>query len=299
MTNPEPMTMRILWLSPLCLSLFLSAPAQGQDAPAPHVNAAPAAAQDEPPAARPNEKLLAERLAGLRFLAAPDQVAEPGFPAAVVDTSRTPLLQQKDFAAVVDMFLNKPVSKESQDRLSLGIRTHLRDTRHPFVRVYLPPQDITGGYVQAVVAEAVADDATDVVGAQHFTKESYRAAIRQQPGKAIDSAQLEEDIAWLNSNPFRHVQATAGAGAAPGATRLGLQVTDETPWNVSIGADNTGTQVSGLYRDYASLQWGNAFGRGDQLSYRYSQDPGNHPGFDLCCHPDADGNRQPDIEKIH
>lgn len=264
----------------LCLFLgLLPALAWGQDAPVaarPSGASAATALEEKLPAARHNEKLLAERLAGLRFLATPDQASSPGFPASGIDVSRTPLLQQKDFAAVADMFLGKPVSKESLDHLVSAVRSYLQTTGHSFAKIYLPPQDITGGYVQVVVAEAMTDTAIDVVGAQHFSEDSYRAAIRQQPGKPIDQAQLEEDIAWLNRNPFRQVKSTAAAGAAPGTTRPGLQVSDQTPWSASLGLDNTGSRVSSEYRQSASVQWGNAFGRGDQASYRYSQDPGNH-----------------------
>lgn len=257
-------------------ALLLAFPVAAQDtAPDAGTNPQPATVTDNSMFARSGEKVLAERLSGLRFLATPDQTSSPSLPTSGMDVSRTPLLQQKDFAAVADLFLDKPVSKESLDRLVFAVRGYLQATGHSFASVYLPPQDITGGHVRIVVAEAVADTAFDVVGAQHFSEESYRAAIRQQPGKPIDQAQLEEDIAWLNRNPFREVKPTVAAGATPGATKLGLQVAEQTPWSVSLGADNTGTKFSGLYREYASLQWGNAFGRGDQLSYRYSQDPGN------------------------
>jgi hemolysin activation/secretion protein len=269
-----PLLLHTIGLLPLCLAFLLPFPAAAQDAVAPPL---PVTAADESLSARPGEKILADRLVGLRFLSAPGQLVQSGFSEAGMDVTRTPLLQQPDFLQVSGLFLDKPMSKASLDRMVSAIRSYLNTSGHSFTKVYLMPQDITGGHVQVVVEEALADTAIDIVGAEHFSEESYRAAIRQQPGKAIDSEQLEEDIAWLNRNHFRQVQSTAVAGSTPGSTRLGLRVADKIPLILSVGADNTGQQVSGQYREFASLQWGNVLGFSDSMNYRYSRDPaGRH-----------------------
>jgi hemolysin activation/secretion protein len=65
----------------------------------------------------------------------------------------------------------------------------------------------------------------------------------------------------------------AEPGDKAGTTVLVLNVQERRPWQVDTGYDNTGSPTTDEDRVYAGLTWGNAFGRGDQLSYRYTADP--------------------------
>ena len=89
------------------------------------------------------------------------------------------------------------------------------------------------------------------------------------------NAELQADLDWINRNQYRHATAAASAGAQPGATDLTLQAQDRFPVSVSAGVDNTGNASTGFYRPWTSLDWGNAFWRGDDFNYRFttSDDP--------------------------
>ncbi len=270
MTNMPPSRRHAAWLLAFGLLLPLSVTAKNPG----NTGGKPSAVGS---ASSTQAIILAEHLAGLRFLSKAGQIRPSGFSKSGLDVTRTPLLQKPDFRKIIDPFLGKPVSLDMLHELETTVRKYLQASGHAFTRVYVPPQDITGGHVQVMVIEAVADSTVEVAGAKHFPPEAYRAAIRQKPGQPIDQTRFDEDIAWLNRNPYRHVQAMAAAGPSADTTRLGLRVTDENPWNLTLGADNTGTQTTGQYRQSASMQWGNAFGRGDLFDFGYSQDPGmNH-----------------------
>jgi hemolysin activation/secretion protein len=235
-----------------------------------------AATADESPeifAARPGEERLADRLAGLRFIASPAQLADPGWPVAGLDVSRVPLLQNDGFAIIAHLFIDEPVSRESLDRLIVGVRQQAELQGRKFLSIYLPPQDITGGYVQIVVSEARSEGEVAVRGARWFSEARYRAALRQPAGQPVDAARLQDTVAWLNRNPYRHAVLAAEPGAAPGTTRLVLSVDERRPWQLDTGYDNTGTPTTAEDRVFAGVTWGDAFGRGDQLSYRYTADP--------------------------
>ncbi|HYD83433.1 MAG TPA: ShlB/FhaC/HecB family hemolysin secretion/activation protein, partial [Opitutus sp.] len=224
-------------------------------------------------AARPNEERLADKLAGLRIVATPAQLTEPGFPADGVDTSRVAWMPPEDIIFAVAGFMDMPVSRESLDRLEMAVQLFARTRGKTFVSIYLPPQDITGGYVQIVASEATNAGGVTVRGAKYFSEKSYRNALSQEDGKPIDEARLRADVEWLNRNPFRRAVIAAEPGAEPGTTRLALRVQESAPWQLSAGYDNTGTKTTGEDRVSANVLWGNALGLGHQMSYRFTSDP--------------------------
>lgn len=192
-------------------------------------------------AARPNETRLADKLAGLRIVATPAQLSDSGFPAGGVDTSRVPWMPADGIIFAVGGFMDSPVSRESLDRLVMAVRLYARLHGHGFASIYLPPQEITGGYVQIVASDPRSEGDVTVRGAKYFSVSSYRRALHQEPGQPIDEARLRADVEWLNRNPFRRAVIAAEPGDEPGTTRLALRVQETAPWRFSLGYDNTGT----------------------------------------------------------
>jgi len=220
--------------------------------------------------AQPGEKVILPKLKGLKFLATPAQVVTNGVSTVGLEVSAVPLLQGADFPASMNLFLNQPASMPSLQRLTLAVRTYLRLLGYPFLTIYLPPQDITGGTVQIIVSVSQTEDIVKVEGAKYFSEQHYRSAVTQAPGAPINATQLKKDLDWLNRNPFRNVAAIAEPGGRSGTTDLKLRVTERLPLRATFGYNNTGSLVSDDDRLTAGLNWGNAFGRGDQLSYQFS-----------------------------
>ena len=224
-------------------------------------------------AAKPGEQVILPKLVGVRLVADPAQLKDPGFPVRGVDVSHIPWFDPRTFAALPSKFLNKPASRESLHRIVNALRLYASLMGHSFVSVYLPPQDITGGFLQIVVSEAKADTKIGINGAHYFSEQSYRAVLRQKPGEPIDKKRLEEDVAWLNRNPYRQVHITAASGAAAGTTALDLDVQERVPWGLTASYDNTGTKNTDENRVSAGVTWADAFGRGDEATYRFIADP--------------------------
>jgi hemolysin activation/secretion protein len=257
-------------------AVHAAAPSETAVASVPAMRSATPATDAEQPglfAARPGEERLADRLAGLRFVSTPAQLADPGWPTPGLDVSRVPSLQNLGFELIANLFLDEPVSRESLNRLLVGVRQQAQLQGKKFLSIYLPPQDITGGYVQIVVSQARSEGPVVVQGARYFSSADYRAALNQPPGQPIDAARLQDAVAWLNRNPYRHAVLAAEPGDKAGTTVLVLNVQERRPWQVDTGYDNTGSPTTDEDRVYAGVTWGNAFGRGDQLSYRYTADP--------------------------
>lgn len=192
---------------------------------------------------------------------------------AGVDVTTVPLSQPQVIADYLQAAIGHPASLSSLQRLADGVTRLLREQGRPFVSVWVPPQDLTDGVVRLAVRPALMEGPMQVTGAEHFSPESYLKWVRQQPGSEPDARQLQEDIDWINRNPFRNATLAAAAGSTPDTTQLSLRVRERRPFRVFAGADNTGTENTDEQRIFAGFNWGNAFGRGDQLSYQYRADP--------------------------
>jgi len=190
-----------------------------------------------------------------------------------VDTSRTPLLADPAVAALIGLFLDKPMSFGSADRLCSAVRSWLRAMGQPFVAVYLPPQDVTGGSIRLVVRRARLDGELSIEGAKWFSESSYRKAVPLEAGGEIDAARVQAGVERINGSAFRRVTIAAEPGSESGTTRLVLRAQEIRPWEVVSGWNNSGTAVTDENRITAGLTWGNALGRGDTLGYNFSADP--------------------------
>lgn len=225
--------------------------------------------------ALPGEKVV---LPGLRGILTVPDAAGAALPVPAgfsgVDASRTPLVRDPGAEEVLRAFIGEPASLASLDRIAIGLRTWLRGSGHPFATAYVPPQDVTEGVVRVVVQRARLEGDLKVEGARHFPEAAYRAALPVRPGEEIEAQALADGIARLNENPFRRATLVAEPGDSPGSTRLALRAQDERPWRFTLGYANTGTRLTKEDRLSASVLWGDAFGRGDQLSYSFTADPG-------------------------
>lgn len=229
--------------------------------------------EPQPPAALPaDETPLLAALVGIVLVPDTSDASLQRL-AAGVELSAVPLAQPQPIAAHLQTAIGQPASLASLQRLANDVTRLLREQGRVFVSVWIPPQDLTDGVVRLVVRPALLEGQVEVVGAEHFSAESYLKWVRQQPGVEPDAAQLQADIDWINRNPFRNATLAAAPGSTADSTRLALRVRERRPWRVFAGADNTGTLNTKEERIFAGFNWGNAFGRGDQLSYQYRGDP--------------------------
>jgi hemolysin activation/secretion protein len=250
-------------LLPLLLAALPVAPARAQTGIPAEVAAGALAAQ-------PGEAALLPELRALVLLS-DEPVGDPAAPG--VHTGRVPALDDEDARRELALFLGRPVSRESLGRMETMVRILLGSRGRPFALVYTPPQDITDGTVRIVVRLAALEGDVRVDGHRWFARERYLGALRARPGEALDAAALAADLAWLNRNPFRRVTPVVEAGERPGTTRVTLRAEERFPLTLTAGYANTGTRATDEDRVTASLQWGDAFGRGDLLSYGFSADP--------------------------
>lgn len=222
------------------------------------------------------------RIQALVFLARPEQVVSKGLPAtsvtraadtAPVDVSQSPALQDARFVRLMSGFIGETLTAEIIEKINLSVNAFLQAGGNSLAHVSVPPQDASSGVVQVLVLQPKLGK-LKIEGALVFPEESYRSAIRQQPGLQISQATLDEDLAWIGrSNPYRSAVAVAAPGANPGETDLTIRVSEQKPWSVRFGADNTGTRATQRGRVSAAATTANAFGLGHIASYSLSASP--------------------------
>ncbi|PJE31021.1 Hemolysin activation/secretion protein [Pseudooceanicola antarcticus] len=239
--------------------------------------AAPLSAQQAAPnqlSALAGEEALLPVLNGLRLVAvAPGNAASRQRGVEIAPRLETPAEAQ--LAARLQQALGQPASLESLGRLVDLVRAHFRDAGYPFTLVTLPEQDITHGTVAILVQPSRLAQAPAVDGARYFEVESYRRAIRVQPGQTINAETLEADVALLNANPYREVRLVSGPGAEPATTQLTLVTQEERPYAFTLGFSTDVFQGEASTNLNGSAVFGNFLGRGDVLRYDLGADPDN------------------------
>ncbi len=217
----------------LCLTVFRISLAWAQDygvvAPKIIVPEQPAGVAVLPPEPAPKpqsdarlDKVIISSLEGLLVVDTPRKIVPNGLTGQGVFLY---LFARPEWHAELEeklnAFLHKPFTLRQRNAISQTIVALYRAHGYPVVDVSFPPQNVSYGLVQIVVTEFHAGKIT-VKGNKWFSDDQIRAAFHIQPGDPIETSQLQEDLNWANSNPFRHVDAVLQKGAEAGTTDINL-----------------------------------------------------------------------------
>jgi hemolysin activation/secretion protein len=231
------------------------------------------AAAAESPGGADDSKIIVDKLVGLILVADPKDVIKSGSPSgAGVQIKGLPLLEHGGIRKQLKAYLGKPLTEAVRAKIISDIVLFYRSRGRPIVDVDTPPQEITGGVLQILVMEGKMGKVR-VEGARWFDPASIANQIRISSGQDINSNNLNEDLDWINSNPFRQVDLVYVKGSELGTTDLLLKETDRFPLRVYTGYEDSGMPLTGINRLLAGFNWGNVFGLGGQLDYQYMTDP--------------------------
>lgn len=162
--------------------------------------------------------------------------------------------------------------KITQDTLAVikrEIILYYRAHNHPVIMVLAPEQDVTSGVLQFIVMESRVGN-IEFTGNHHFSTELLQKYVRLQPGDTIDSTQLLSDVSWMNRNPFHHTSIVLAPGKTQGTTDVRYVTEDRRTVRIYAGGDNTGNDHTGNARWMAGINWANAFGADQILTYQYT-----------------------------
>ena len=248
----------------------------------PPSNAAPAISPpkpEAPTAADPNQVII-PKLEGLVLQGYAPNFSRNPLARGGISIENLPLLDVPELKAKLGDFLGKATSFADLQKIQQLIIAWYRDHNRPFVDVSFPEQDVSTGLVQILVTEFNLGQLR-VEGNHWFSSESITSQLHLTSGQPIDASLLQEDLDWLNQNPFRQVSAVAEKSGTLGATDLVLNTQDRLPLRFYAGYENYATPTLG--RNYWTLgvNWGQVFGSDQQLSYQLTasdnfwSDPGH------------------------
>ena len=269
-------------------SLLAPEPSDGVDS-----SAQVSGESDAIPAARPSERQLLPQLKGIRLVAGSQRIQESVAEMGLTTVGLPMLGDNGVLTAWADNFLSHPVSMESLGRMQQQLRETLASTSYPFTLVNLPPQDISDGVVQLLVTQAVLDSDIDVRGNEHFSDKYLLSRIRHPVGEPVNVDAIKRGEQLINKNPYINASVKYVQGSQVASTGLLVDVKDRKPVRFVIGANNTGNELTGEERRYASFSHGNLWGLGHRGSLRFTS------AYDSEVSRSVSGNYTVDFPWLH
>ena len=169
----------------------------------------------------------------------------------------------------LEKYFSKPLNEETIFEIKKEIIKYFNDKKHPFISVITPNQDISCGVLQILIIEGKLGNLT-VKGNKHFSTKQIVKSVRLKKDRAIIPDLLDQDLYWLNRNPFRNVYAIYTPGEEEETTDVELTVKDKWPIRLYTGMDNIGNDITGNNRFYAGFNIGNLFKKDQIVNYQFT-----------------------------
>ena len=151
----------------------------------------------------------------------------------------------------------------------------MRDKNQPVVDVYFPEQDVTDGFIVALVNRAVIDKVV-VSGNEYYSDEEILQFVSAKSGDYIWSDDLSKDMRWINSYPYRQVDTIFKPGSKPNTTDLILETKDMNPFRLFGGIDNYGSKTTSQNEMFAGFSYGDLWDMDHEFIYSFGA------GFDFA-----------------
>jgi len=209
------------------------------------------------------------KLAGIVLTADPAKISPQGLPTVTGLQNQVPGLSTEDANAIVGPYLDKPLTMGQLDEICRKIMTFFDDRDEPVVSAVVPEQEVRGGVVQILVVKGKMGQ-VKVQGNRWFRTENLQDDIQLSQGEELNLRTLTDNVAWMNSNPFRQVEPSLTPGGEPGQTDVILEVRDRLPVRPFVTYDNFGIQSLGYNRFSTGVTLGDVWtGLDQQLNYQF------------------------------
>ncbi|NBS15149.1 MAG: ShlB/FhaC/HecB family hemolysin secretion/activation protein, partial [Verrucomicrobia bacterium] len=170
---------------------------------------------------------------------------------------------------ILQPYFGKTITMGDLDQICRQVTGYFESIQHPVVSAVVPEQEIRGGVVQILVLKGQMGQ-VKVEGNEWFQTDNLKDDIGLNPGDELDLGRLTDDVAWLNSNPFRQVEPSLSAGDQPGRTDVILEVKDRVPFRPFVSYDNFGIQSLGYNRFSTGVTVGDVWsGFDQQFNYQF------------------------------
>lgn len=143
-----------------------------------------------------------------------------------------------------------PLTANGASALCSAITSYYRENEDVRMAVTLPDQNTSEGVVQLVLSP-------EKLGKINLVKEGEGDAltkwVRLKEAEPINQKTLAQDVAWMNTNPYRSVKASYQNTDKSNVTDIDLIVSEKKSWKITSGVENTGTMPIGTTRIFAGF----------------------------------------------
>lgn len=184
------------------------------------------------------------------------------------------VLVDTEIEAAVYPYLGPDKTLDDVEKARGALQKAYADKGLKTVFVEIPQQNVVGGRVRLVVAEAKIG-AVAVSGQKHTSEKRLLAALPEvQAGKVPDLNALTSQITALNSRSAdRQVTPELKPGTAPGTIDVALNVNDKLPLHGGIELSNRYSRDTRPLRLQGNLRYDDLWGAGHSISAFYSVAP--------------------------
>lgn len=224
----------------------------------------------------PRDRIIVDTLKGMIFLTPEVKEKEDnkikkkqkeGKPGIEIIGIQIP--NEKDFLQQMTSFLGEPISLRKMQDIKESALMYYKKRGYPIAGIVIPSgQNIASGVIQFIIDIGKLGE-IKVEGGEHFSKEHIADLITTQKNEEISYYTMQDDLDWMNSNPFRRIDLYYEPGKKIGQTDIILRMNDKTPFRLYGGYENTGNINAGKSRFLAGLNWGNIFKLDHRFNYQY------------------------------
>ena len=230
------------------------------------------------PLGRKRACAIAACLSGALWFSA-SALAQQAMPAATGATTRFPIngfeltgdipLKSEETSRVLAPFIGPNGTLDTLQQATTALEAELKRKGYGLLRVSLPPQEV-GNKVTLHIVKFVIGKVT-VEGQSRYTEANIRASLPElREGATPNFRTLAVQTAIANENPGKQVQVSMKESEEADKIDVKLLVKDASPWSLTAGLSNTGSDATGKDRFSLVASHANMFGMDHQFSGAYT-----------------------------
>jgi len=174
----------------------------------------------------------------------------------------------KNLEELLKPYLRMPLTKERAIEIKQKIMLYYVSQNRPMIAVEIPQQRTTGNVIQVVVIEKRFGRPI-YKGESWYSDEQMSKYLALEPGQEISEDTLQNNLSWMNRNPFTYTTSKYVPGEEPHLVDLEVNSRKRSALRLYARADDTGSDATGYGRFATGFSWGNALWRGDLFTFEY------------------------------
>lgn len=165
-------------------------------------------------------------------------------------------------------YLGEMVTRDNVIAIKQKIMTYFMSKGSTTIGVEVPQQMTEGGVIQFLVLKKTVRQ-TVYKGQNWYDNQTLNRYLGISANQQISEDALQNNLSWLNQNPFQNVQMRYVPTDNPDVLDLELTTRNRFPFRFYERADDTGSANTGYGRFATGFTWGNALWIGDLFSFEY------------------------------